>query len=58
MHPLASVRARIDKLNKLQARHPLPTGGDNRRTSEAINTSAMARGLASLRYPKAKFGRL
>lgn len=55
-HPLALVRKRIDLVNKTMPK--LPTGGDGRFTSEALNTSALARGLASLRYPKAKLGRL
>lgn len=52
MHPLAAMRARIDAMNKRKVK--LPTGGDLRSTSEAINTSAIAKGQALLRHPKAQ----
>jgi hypothetical protein len=55
MHPLAAMRARIDAMNKRRVK--LPTGGDLRSTSEAINTSAIAKGQALLRHPKSKLGR-
>lgn len=44
MSVLDALRAHVDRLNKCEAeRPPLPTGGDNRTLSEAINTGANAR---------------
>ena len=58
MHPVLRLRQMIDKLNKQAAAHPpMPSGGDARMTSEAVNTGANARGLAAMRYPKAKLAR-
>lgn len=43
------MRAVVDKMHKAQAkRMPMPTGGDARATEEAMNTGAMARGMARM----------
>ena len=56
MTPIACLRAKIDKLNKMAAKQPPLVPG--RSGSELVNTSANARGMASLRYPKAKLARM
>lgn len=48
MTPQERLRALIDKVNKQTPR--LPTGGDGRMTTEALNTSAIAKGQAMDRY--------
>jgi hypothetical protein len=54
MTPHEKLRTLIDKLNK-QPR--VPTGGDNRMTAEALNTSAIARNQAMDRYKPGKVAR-
>ena len=45
MNNLDKLRSLIDKANKTKAKlPPFVTGGDNRMTSEAMNTGAIARG--------------
>lgn len=45
MNNLDKLRSLIDKSNKTSAKlPPSVTGGDNRMTSEAMNTGAIARG--------------
>jgi hypothetical protein len=49
MTPQQKMRAIVDRMNKQRAaRAPLPTGGDNRVTEEALNTGAAARGRAQM----------
>jgi len=50
MKPDEKLRAGIDRLNKTYAKVPLlATGGDNRMTSEAVHTAALARQQGMLR---------
>lgn len=55
MSILDKLRAHIDAVNKRAAELPeMPTGGDNRTLSEAIETGAAARGLAAMSTKKAQ----
>lgn len=58
MKPDDLLKKVMDQANKLQARTKLPTGGDGRMLEEAINTSANAKGLASLTTKKPTAKRL
>jgi hypothetical protein len=57
MTPAQRVRATVDKLNKATAqRGKLPTGGDQRMLSEAVNTGATAKNLARMTVKKSTPG--
>lgn len=58
MKPDDLLRKVLDKSRKLQAKVHLPDGGSQRTLEEAINTSANAKGLASLTTKKPKIKRL
>ena len=58
MKPDDLLKKVLDKSRKLQAKTQLPNGGPQRTMEEAINTSANAKGLASLTTKKPKIKRL
>ena len=58
MKPDDLLKKVMDKGRKLQAKTQLPNGGPQRTMEEAINTSANAKGLASLTTKKPKIKRL